>query len=478
MYHLKLHKESQLIRSKSLSSLELLDNVSNGLTGYVVDIENCKRRKESTDSDCDFNLLSPVLHEERKLNTTPIESSQSVESVFILEKKIEKLNDLLQDQQNTLIELKKDLKVVLYNYALVKENNLIHENGGDNFTLKNDKHTPEEVPPVDKGYDRALSFMNALEIKPMRGFEADVKDVLIEFLRSDGLKDEIVSAMENCVRDVIKTSFTQSLAVNYLPVLEQSHHHLMDHVTKELKKAFEGLEHNSCVFYDAVSKKTTTLRKSLDRHKKLLEDVKQENILRHLQQSLQEILQKELKEWREGLFKIMLREEEDESVIDDDWLSFDSAVPPSPPQPSDPQTSMIEQMLKSAEINKRMLDGDVNGAFEMALSSSNLALVMTACRAADPSTVFSQPCRLHQPVLLSLIQQLATDMVHDTQLKCRYLEEAIVNLNRFDVITRKFLPIVVTDVKKHLTKFLVSYPNHMASRKLSLIIMATDNLLK
>lgn len=70
-------------------------------------------------------------------------------------------------------------------------------------------------------------------------------------------------------------------------------------------------------------------------------------------------------------------------------------------------------------INKLLQEGDVNGAFERALSGADLSLVLAACRAADPARVFAPPCSLQQHVLLSLIQQLATDMLHETQLKCR-----------------------------------------------------------
>lgn len=77
--------------------------------------------------------------------------------------------------------------------------------------------------------------------------------------------------------------------------------------------------------------------------------------------------------------------------------------------------------MKSAEISKRIKEGDINKSFEEALSSSDLSLVVAACKAADPAQIFTSPCILQQSVLLSLIQQLATDMVHDTQLKCRLL---------------------------------------------------------
>lgn len=79
----------------------------------------------------------------------------------------------------------------------------------------------------------------------------------------------------------------------------------------------------------------------------------------------------------------------------------------------------ILHQMQTALINKQIQAGDINGSFERALSAGDLSLVMAACRAADPDHVFAVPCKLEQYVLLSLIQQLATDMLHETQLKCR-----------------------------------------------------------
>ena len=77
--------------------------------------------------------------------------------------------------------------------------------------------------------------------------------------------------------------------------------------------------------------------------------------------------------------------------------------------------------MKSAKISKSIMDGEIGKSFEEALSSSDLSLVVAVCKAADPAKIFGPPCSLKQSVLLSLIQQLVTDMVHDTLLKCRLL---------------------------------------------------------
>lgn len=55
-----------------------------------------------------------------------------------------------------------------------------------------------------------------------------------------------------------------------------------------------------------------------------------------------------------------------------------------------------------------------------ALTAADLNLVLYVCETVDPAQVFGQPpCPLSQPVLLSLIQQLASDLGTRTDLKLR-----------------------------------------------------------
>ena len=63
---------------------------------------------------------------------------------------------------------------------------------------------------------------------------------------------------------------------------------------------------------------------------------------------------------------------------------------------------------------------EINSAFELALSTSDLPLVMFLCQQVSPEVVFDKdPCPLTQPVLLSLIQQLSVDLKEHLELKIR-----------------------------------------------------------
>ena len=73
------------------------------------------------------------------------------------------------------------------------------------------------------------------------------------------------------------------------------------------------------------------------------------------------------------------------------------------------------------EIHKFLQSQDLNMAFELALSTSDLLLVMYLCQKVTPEEVFDKnPCPLSQPVLLSLIQQLSVNLNDQIELKTRY----------------------------------------------------------
>merc|ERR1712136_200505 len=60
----------------------------------------------------------------------------------------------------------------------------------------------------------------------------------------------------------------------------------------------------------------------------------------------------------------------------------------------------VQEMQNS--ILKSLQQGNINTAFQTALTASNVDLVMYVCEAVDPSVVFGvTPCPLQQPILLS-----------------------------------------------------------------------------
>ncbi|CAH0700896.1 unnamed protein product [Spodoptera exigua] len=370
---------------------------------------------------------------------------------------------------------------------------------------------------------RAKTLLDAIEARKEMSLDSEIRASLINFLQSEELKDQMVRATAESVRGLIGGCFSRDMSKLYLPVLERSHRRLIAHIHMIVEQAFIELEDKSSSLFKSVYKTSGALRRALERHQCLLEATSNpgHNLINTLQCTVEEhngntigarpdnvnriiypqtvnrppqirpnrpmfcrscrLLQKELKDWRVKVTELLsshFQPEPLETNLSDGFSESVDFEPITPPQPASQDVSVVDQLMQAALVNKLIEDGDVNGSFERALSAGDLSLVMVACRAVDPGQVFAAPCSLKQHVLMSLVQQLATDMLHETQLKCRFLEDAIINLDMANQDTRTHLPLVVGEVQKHLSKFLVAYPNHIASRRITMIVMAVNNLLK
>uniref|UniRef100_A0A8C1P884 Enhancer of mRNA-decapping protein 4 n=1 Tax=Cyprinus carpio TaxID=7962 RepID=A0A8C1P884_CYPCA len=115
----------------------------------------------------------------------------------------------------------------------------------------------------------------------------------------------------------------------------------------------------------------------------------------------------------------------------------------------------LDYQAQQASILQLLQQGQLNEAFQQALSAADLNLVLYVCETIDSQQVFGQQtCPLHQAVLLSLIQQLSTNLSTRTELKISYLEDAVMNLDHGDPVTRDHMSAVLSQVRQKLLHFL------------------------
>ncbi|CAG9567571.1 unnamed protein product [Danaus chrysippus] len=388
------------------------------------------------------------------INLDANETSRS-DTLLALELKVVKLSEILQEQNQLLQDLKEEIFIL------------------KSCSVKNDDQKTEMSESSNNTVGNTKISLDMEDLSLAQSMEMDLKNIITDYLKSDDLKDHLTATIVERLKEVMRQCLSEAFRQVYLPFLERSQRRLLTHVSRTLHNAFHELEKKSYFLYKSVHKSTRTLKYAIEKHLISLENDKPSTVLQFMQNNLESILKTEISEWiKSFLSPPFLPVSHEDNYCEEDTLMTST----SPPQPTDPELSIIDQLMKSARINKQIENGEINEAFEEALSSADLSLVMTACRAAHPQRVF-EPCRLKQPVLLALIQQLATDMVHDTQLKCRYLEDALIKLDVSDEVTRAHLPLIVGEIRKHLSRFLRSYPSHVAGRRITLIVMVADNLL-
>ncbi|CAB3248124.1 unnamed protein product [Arctia plantaginis] len=475
-------------RSHSLCSLQSEENALD----QKLYRNTCLHRTYS-DSSIEFCMHSDT-EEYKPLDSGICDRMSDADMFAVLEQKIDRLSDMFLDQCRLLNVMKDEIRS---SKMIIRQSENVHNSVVVDVMKKVMYQRAKEVGFPEESTDedsdvmncRAKCLLNAIETRKEVSLDNEIKENLISFLQSEELKDQMVRTTAESVRSMIGGCFSRDMSTLYLPILDRSHRRLISHIHKIIEQAFlEQMHYNSSSMatvedkssslFKSVHKTSGALRRALERHQCLLEAAcdPDKNIVSTLQCTVEELLQDELKDWRQKVFDIFSTQIHTEALPEQEMVPPIDYIPVSTPQPADPEVSAIDQL--TALINKLIQSGDMNGSFERALSAADLSLVMAACRAADPDLVFAVPCKLEQYVLLSLIQQLATDMLHETQLKCRYLEDAIIHLNTADPDTRAHLPLVVGEVRKHLSKFLTEYPHHVANRRITLIVMAANNLLK
>ena len=118
-------------------------------------------------------------------------------------------------------------------------------------------------------------------------------------------------------------------------------------------------------------------------------------------------------------------------------------------------------------------DGKLNEAFHEALSAQDIRIVIFICQNVEPCQVFNQqPCPLTQPVLLSLIQQLSTELTSHTELRHKYIEKAVISLDTTDDITKEHAPSVLEQLHRQLMLYIQQHPQNEMSHFCSLLSTA------
>lgn len=127
------------------------------------------------------------------------------------------------------------------------------------------------------------------------------------------------------------------------------------------------------------------------------------------------------------------------------------------------------------QIKQHLAQGQINTAFHHALVANDLNLVEFTLEKADYKQVFN-PCPLQQPVLLSLIQQIAADMNNHNDLKQRYLSDAIVSLDIHDATTREHAPKITRELYQHCQNFISANPHSPLVGGVKMLMMAVQGI--
>jgi enhancer of mRNA-decapping protein 4 len=138
--------------------------------------------------------------------------------------------------------------------------------------------------------------------------------------------------------------------------------------------------------------------------------------------------------------------------------------------------SQQQQQDTQMQITQHLKKGAINSAFQVALCAADLNLLENLCELVSPSQAFDPKSKLQQPVILSLIQQLGQDLSSNTELKIKYLEDAMVNLDLTLPLTIEHTPIVMNQLVMKLQQHIQMHPNDKMTRQCKMLLLASKSL--
>lgn len=293
------------------------------------------------------------------------------------------------------------------------------------------------------------------------------------------LSNSIVTALQPTVHHTYKEVFTTLVMPSFEKSCQSMFHQVNESFSKGTKEYIQALES----YFDKQRRQQEKGRDMISQIQALSDSLRTNN--EHLTLAIQEEVQSQVKKGltsiQDSLNKVVCETVKEhiakgfqgqQDVIQNSVITAvrSRAVTPAP--------HIVDSHVQQMQIEQLIGQGQINAAFQQALSASDLGLVVFICEKVNPQQVFNQtPCPLQQHVLLSLIQQLSADMSNHTELKHKYLEEAVMNLDATNPLTREHMPGVLTNLQRQLTAYIASNPNNKITRSMKMLNMATQSLL-
>eukprot|EP00736_Rhodelphis_marinus_P000878 Rmarinus@m.30054 len=92
-------------------------------------------------------------------------------------------------------------------------------------------------------------------------------------------------------------------------------------------------------------------------------------------------------------------------------------------------------------------------AYREALNASSLDVIVKTCQISNVKKVFDEESKLSQPVILSLLQQLAFDLSTEIELKLTWIREGLLALNPADSAVKQHVNAILDMIKGNLTRY-------------------------
>uniref|UniRef100_A0A8C3UTJ5 Enhancer of mRNA-decapping protein 4 n=1 Tax=Catharus ustulatus TaxID=91951 RepID=A0A8C3UTJ5_CATUS len=318
---------------------------------------------------------------------------------------------------------------------------------------------------ISKSMDPTVSQLSNTIAAKLTAVEGTLKENITKLVKSKNLTDSVVRATADTLQGPIQSAYREAFQSVVLPAFEKSCQSMFQQIndtfkqgTQEYIQQLEAHLKNKKVreqevrdpllnqlrqlistFQSTTEQLASTIAASV--HAEVQQQL--HIIVGNMQESILAQVQRVIK----GEVSLAMKEQQ-AAVTSSIVQAMRSAA--GTPIPS----THMDFQSQQTHILQLLQQGHLNQAFQQALTAADLNLVLYVCETVDTQQVFGQhPCPLSQPVLLSLIQQLSSDLGTRTELKLNYLEDAVMHLDQSDPITRDHMGSVMNQVRQKLFQF-------------------------
>ncbi|XP_071001209.1 enhancer of mRNA-decapping protein 4-like isoform X1 [Oncorhynchus clarkii lewisi] len=365
-----------------------------------------------------------------------------------------------------------------------------------NNTLCNrlDKTLREEmkktVPPtIIKSLEPVTAQMNNTIAAKLTTVEAALKENVSKVVKSKNTTDAIGRAAAEAMQGPIQAAYKDAFQSIVLPVFErgcqsmfqqindsfkQGTHEYIQQLETHVKSRKQHEQEGQDPMIGQLQQMIDTFQNSTDQLATTVTASVRSEVQHQLNMTvgnLQESILTQVQRIVKGEVSMAMKEQQ-AAVTSSIMQAMRSAAGTPVPTP------LLDYQAQQANILQLLQQGQLNQAFQQALSASDLNLVLYVCETIDSQQVFGQhPCPLIQPVLLSLIQQLSTNLATRSELKISYLEDAVMNLDHGDPVTRDHMSTVLSQVRQKLFQFLQQDPHSPLSKRARRLVMMLQGLV-
>lgn len=345
------------------------------------------------------------------------------------------------------------------------------------------------LPSVTKILEPVKEQMHQEIAQKLTATDSIIRDSIGKMVRSKQTIEALGVAAGNVLQTPIQLAYREAFQNIVVPSFDRAMQNIFQQVNETFVKGTKETTRHLDTHLNEIREKhveardpiIAQLRKLTDSFQSSADSIQQQ-VLSTLQSRINAEIQSALSNLEETIVRYVRQAVKEEvsiavreqgaSISDSVLLAMRSgAVTPVQvtPDPHQVQTQILNLLRQ----------GQLNAAFQQALSASNLDLVVFVCETVNPSQVFNQsPCPLQQPVLLSLIQQLSADIGNNTELKHKYLEEAVMNLDTSNPVTQGHMRGVLMGLTQKLKTYITAHPNDKTTRSLRMLQMASESLLR